>query len=307
MIKQTIVTNVSQDLNKILNNVEKHFFNEIEEIRLRTDKPLMIKANGEEYYVTNKGLTMTLKNAYICSKKDITRTLDIMSNRSMYTIQEDLKCGFLTLQGGHRVGVTGQTVFTKNDMVTIKNINGLNIRICKELIGCSNEVYKKMKFNLGHTLIISPPSCGKTTLLRDLIRNISNDKFTVGVVDERNEISASNNGIYSIDLGVRTDVMVNCPKSIGMTMLLRSMSPQVIAVDEIGGKEDIESIEMILNAGIKILATIHSNDLEELKSKKYISTLINRKVFDNYIILSNKNKIGEVIGIYNKDFIELGL
>ncbi len=300
MIKQTIVTNVSQNLNKMLNNVEGHFFQDIEEISLRVDKPLIIKANQKEYYITEKGLTISLKNAYICKKEDVIKTLDIMSNRSMYTIQEDLKRGFLTLQGGHRVGISGQTVFSKNQLITIKNINALNIRICKELKGCSDIIFNKII--MGHTLIISPPACGKTTLLRDLIRNLSDSGLTVGVVDERNEISASHNGLYNIDLGKRTDVMVNCPKDVGMTMLLRSMSPQIIAVDEIGTKEDIEAIEMILNAGIKVLATIHSNDILDLKSKVGIKKLIENKIFDNYIVLSNKNRVGEIIGIYNRDF-----
>ncbi len=300
MIKQTILINVNQKLNKILNNIHVEFFNEIEEIRLRTDKPIIINANRQQYYVTEKGLSASLKNSYICKKGDIVKTLDIMSNRSMYTIQEDLKRGFLTLQGGHRVGITGQTVFQNNELITIKNINGLNIRICKELKGCSDEIFKKIV--IGHTLIISPPACGKTTLLRDLIRNLSNTGYTVGVVDERNEISASNNGTYTIDLGIRTDVLVNCPKGIGMTMLLRSMSPQIIAVDEIGTMKDIQSIEMLLNAGVKLLATIHSNDLEELKNKKGIEKLITDKVFDNYIVLSNKNTIGEVVGIFDKKF-----
>ncbi len=299
MIKKTIVTNVSKKLNQMLNNVEEHFFNDIEEVRLRVDKPLIIKANQREYYITEKGLTITLKNGYICTKEDITKTLDIMSNRSMYTIQEDLKRGFLTLQGGHRVGITGQTVFAKKDLVTIKNINGLNIRICKEIKGCSDNIFKEIK--LGHTLIVSPPACGKTTLLRDLIRNFSNSGLNVGVVDERNEISASHNGKYDIDLGERTDILVSCPKDIGMTMLLRSMSPQIIAVDEIGRIEDVEALEMLLNAGVKILATIHSNDIEELKNKQIIQRLIKNKVFDNYIVMSNKNKVGEIVGIYNKD------
>ncbi len=301
MIKKTILNNVSENVNKILNNIETYFFNEIEEIRIRTNKPIIIKANRQEYYVTDKGLVMNSKLGYVCTNEDVKKSLHIMSNRSMYTIQEDLKRGFLTLQGGHRVGITGQTVLAKNEIVTIKNINGLNIRICREIKGCSNKVFKNINVGFGHTLIISPPACGKTTLLRDLIRNLSNAGYAVGVVDERNEISASHKGEYTIDLGIRTDVLVNCPKVIGMTMLLRSMSPQIIAVDEIGTAEDMQSIEMLLNAGIKILATIHSNDIDELKNKKGIEKLVKNKVFDNYIVLSNKNKVGEVVAMYDKN------
>ncbi len=302
MIKKTIVTNLSLGLNKMFNNLDEKFFNEIEEIRLRVNKPIIIKANQEEYYINEKKLTVSKSKGYVCTENDIKKTLDVMSNRSMYTIQEDLKKGFLTLSGGHRVGICGQTVVDKDRIFTMKNISSLNIRICKEVKGCSNEIFNKLfKENFGHTLIVSPPACGKTTLLRDLIRNISNTQLSVGVVDERNEISASYNSISNIDLGERTDVLLSCPKSEGMTMLLRSMSPKVIAVDEIGTYEDIKSIEMLLNAGVKVLATIHSRDIEELKSKKYIENMIKDKIFDNYIILSNKNKVGEIVGVYNKN------
>lgn len=307
MIKETIVTNLNQKLNFMFNNIEEKFFEEIEEIRLRTNKTVIIKARQSEYYITDKALTLTHKNGYVCKQEDITKTLDIMSNRSLYAIQEDLKKGFLTLNGGHRVGITGQTVFDQRGIVTMKNINGLNIRICKDIKGCSLDIFSKLFNNhldFGHTLIISPPACGKTTLLRDLIRNLSNAGLTLGVVDERNEISASHNGIATIDLGTRTDVLVNCQKTEGMTMLLRSMSPQVIAIDEIGTENDVRSLEMILNAGVKILATIHSYDIQDLKNKKNIESLILNKIFENYIVLSNKNKIGEIVGLYNRDFEE---
>ncbi len=300
-MENVIINNVSLQIkNRLIKSSD--WFKDLEEIRIRVGKALIIKKGKNEYYITDKGLTTNIKDGYSCTKKDINQTLDIMTKRSYYAVEEDIKKGFLTLAGGHRVGITGKVIIEKGKIKGIKEIMSMNIRISREVKGCSNKVMPYIfSKEMGHTLIISSPGCGKTTLLRDLIKNISNRGVTVGVVDERSEISASHNGEMQIDLGSRTDVLENCPKSLGMMMLLRSMSPNVIAVDEIGSEEDIKSINMLLNAGVKILATVHSKNIDDVKNKKIMNELISNKTFDKYIVLTNAKKIGQVEGVYDKN------
>ena len=191
----------------------------------------------------------------------------------------------------------------------LSQISCINIRFAHQITGCADMVipYVTEDGKLCHTLIISPPGCGKTTLLRDLVRQISDgwETFpgnTVGVVDERSEIGGSYQGIPQNDVGIRTDVLDCCSKAEGMVMLLRSMAPQVIAVDEIGNYEDIRAIEMTLNSGCKLLATVHGSSIDEIRKKPLLERLIKEHVFERYIILQKETagKIGKVREIYDE-------
>ena len=176
---------------------------------------------------------------------------------------EQLKQGFLTIRGGHRVGICGTVVMDHDKVKTIRHISGLNIRVAHEVKGCADILYSRCTRmgKLIPTLIISPPGCGKTTLLRDMIRKISDEGQTVGVVDE---LGACYQGVAQNDLGIQTDVMDACEKGQGMNMLIRSMAPDVIAVDEIGSKEDVEALFFCAYRGCSILATAHGKNKESL-------------------------------------------
>lgn len=279
----------------------------IEEIRLRADKPLMISKSGQDYFVNNTGgISAAYTDACCVTRQDIDKTLQLMCNYSIYAIEEELKQGFLTLTGGHRVGFSGRGVIEGNKIKTLKNISGMNIRIAREVRGCGSKLANSLFGDgLKHTLIASPPGCGKTTLLRDIIRILScgegeiSKGYKVGVVDERSEIAGCYLGVPQRDVGVRTDVLDACPKAQGMIILLRSMSPEIIAVDEIGSMEDAETIENAINSGVKVIATVHGRDIKDITSRPGIRSLMDKKSFERIVFLSRRSGPGTIEDILN--------
>lgn len=282
---------------------EKSFQKEIEpeEIRLRIGQPVMIIGKAREYFWNLEigALETQKKEAYRWKEEDMRETLSHMSQYSMYALEEEIRRGFFTMEGGHRIGIVGKTVCEQGKIMAMRNISGLNIRVAKEKRGCAQKMLSYMKEGeeLHNTLILSPPGIGKTTMLRDCIRILSNgDEKTVGkkvgVVDERSEIAASFQGIPQNDLGIRTDVLDCCPKAEGMRLLLRSMSPQVIAVDELGSQEDYRAVEEVLHCGCKILGTMHVGSIGELKEKVYLSDWLDRGFFERFVFLK-RNSLGE--------------
>ncbi|AOY78396.1 stage III sporulation protein AA [Clostridium formicaceticum] len=283
----------------------KDIKNVMEEIRLRINQPLMIYANDQDYFISKNGeLLSEEKGSYRISKKNIENTLQFITNYSIYSVEEEIKRGYITVQGGHRVGIVGKVLYDGSGVKTIKEFTGLNLRISREKIGISSSILSYLinhKKEFMNTLIISPPQCGKTTLLRDIIKNLSDGipslglkGLKVGVVDERSEIGACFQGIPQNNLGIRTDVLDACPKAQGMMMLIRAMSPQVIATDEIGREEDSIAIQEALLAGIKLITTVHGKSLEDVLCKKVIGELVKEGIFERIIVLSNSQGVGTI-------------
>ena len=281
----------------------------LQEIRLRIGKPLILWLEGKEFFLSERGMLTKHKSlAYIVSTEDVKRTMEYVGEYSLYAYESELRQGFMTIQGGHRVGVTGKTIIENQQVKGVHQISGMNIRFAHQVKGCADSVMPFVVENqqVYHTLIISPPRCGKTTMLRDLVRQISDgtEHFagcTVGVVDERSEIGGSYQGVPQNDLGIRTDLLDCCPKSEGMMMLIRSMSPAVIAVDEVGNYEDINAIETAIYSGCKLLATVHGSSIEEIKKKPLLERLIKEHAFERYIILRKEQKdaVGNVLAIFD--------
>ncbi|HEX2926319.1 MAG TPA: stage III sporulation protein AA [Ruminiclostridium sp.] len=275
----------------------------MEEIRLRAGKPLMVFYQNNDWFVTHGSqLTRDFTEAYMVDQREIIKTLELMSENSIYAYQDEIKSGYLTLRGGHRVGLSGKVVLQEGRIRNIKDFNGINIRIAKEVKGCADHIIKyitKNSHDIFNTLIIGPPQCGKTTILRDLSRILSSgdvkydfNGVKIGIVDERSEIAACCKGVPQNDVGFRTDVMDGCPKALGMEMLLRSMSPGIIITDEIGTQGDKEAILKVLNSGIKIIASAHGYSITELKMRDELLALIKSGAFERYIVLSSRNGPG---------------
>lgn len=282
----------------------------LQEIRLRINAPLLVIYDNNEYYVTaSSELCEDSQDVYIISKSEIKETMEYISNYSLYAFEEELKQGFITITGGHRIGIAGKAVLEENKIKSIKHISFINIRLSHQVKGCADKVLPYIMDEKGsdcyHTLIISPPRCGKTTLLRDVIRQLSDGDrdrpgLSVGVVDERSEIGACYMGTPQNDLGIRTDVLDCCPKAKGMLMLIRSMSPRIIAVDEVGSVEDIEAIEYVMNCGCKLIATVHGNSIDDIKNKPILGKLVKEKLFERYILLNNQGGVGHLEEIYDE-------
>lgn len=292
---QHILNVLPLNIKNILINIVE--LQNLQEIRLRINEPLILQVGQNE-----------IINKYIVSNEDVKSTLKRMSNYSIYSIEDEMRQGYITIKGGHRVGICGNCVIEKNKVKTIKNISSLNIRICKEVIGCSKSVlpYIVQGKSIYNTIIISPPKCGKTTLIRDIVRNISNGiadyKFLgqkVCVIDERSEICACEEGIPQLDVGIRTDILDNCPKSQGIMMAIRSMAPDVIACDEIGNYEDINSILTALNCGINLITSIHGFGIEDIYNREVFKNIIDNKVFHRAIVLSGKHGVGTIEYVYD--------
>jgi stage III sporulation protein AA len=304
--KDELIKIFSRKIREILANASLNF-DKVQEIRLRVQAPLLLVMDNREYYVTENGrLSSQRKEAYVVSQEELKETMEHISRHSLYAFEEEVKQGFLTIQGGHRIGLAGKAILDERGIRTIKYISFLNIRLAHQIIGCADRIMPYLYENkeVLHTLIISPPRCGKTTLLRDVIRQLSNGVgsqkgVNVGVVDERSEIGACFHGAPQNDLGIRTDILDCCPKAKGMMMMIRTMSPRVIAVDEVGSREDLDAMEYVMNCGCKLVATVHGNSVEDMLQKPVLQRLIQEKRFERYILLDNQKEIGHLGGIFD--------
>ncbi|MTV49345.1 stage III sporulation protein AA [Heliobacillus mobilis] len=280
---------------------------ETTEIRLRAGRPLALCGyRGDRLLRT-------------VTDEELLQTIHLIAQCSLYAFEEEFRQGFLTLPGGHRVGLAGRTVLDGGKVKTIHPVSSLNIRIARQFPGAADwllpQIVPMGRGVFFSTLIVSPPGGGKTTLLRDLVRQISSGRpdlglagVTVGLVDERSEIAACYRGSPQNDVGPRTDVLDGCPKSEGLQRMLRSMGPQVLATDEIGRMEDVRAVDEAIHSGVALLATAHGQDLEDIARRPGLAEMLRMNAFQRFVVLSRRRGPGTVEGIFdeNRNAVEEG-
>lgn len=279
----------------------------VNEIRLRTQKPILIIEGCGECFLDSTGkYTGQLSNARIITKEELDKIVRHVCSYSLYAFEEELRQGYVTVAGGHRIGMVGQVVTDSAEKVrTIKNICGVNIRISHQIKGVAEPILPLL-YKGGQPrsiLLVSAPGCGKTTLLRDIVRLFSDgNRFgkgvTVGVVDERSEIAGSYLGQPQNDVGIRTDVLDACPKGIGMMMLLRAMSPKVVAIDEMGSEEEFGAVHVASTCGSKVVATMHGNCPEDVKRRYGMERIWRDGLFEIVLFLGKRDGKCVVENIY---------
>lgn len=267
----------------------------VAEVRLRSGSPVCIVYLGTD---------VLLDPGVVVTGEDLEKTLSLVSDCSYYAFENEFANGYITIPGGHRVGLSGRVAVWPDGSAKIREVSGMSFRVARAVRGAANRLAPRLSNGVGRllsTLIISPPGCGKTTLLRDLCR-ISSEGLReagispsqVGIVDERSEIAACYMGIPQHDLGPRVDVLDRCPKSKGIVMLLRSMGPGVVATDEVSGEEDARAVALALSAGASVLATCHGASVDQVKRRPYSAWLISSGYFERVIVLSGRNGPGTV-------------
>ncbi len=302
-------------------------FEDLQEIKLRIERPLLCRYQGREYGFLETGHPVEtgkkvselhqdssgrLKGLRKVSAREVKETLEYAGNYSLYAYEEELRQGFLTVQGGHRIGLAGRAVLEDGRIRTLKQVSFLNIRLAHQVKGCAAKLLPCLYEGerVQNTLIISPPGFGKTTLLRDMIRLISNGAgghagVTVGVADERSELAACYQGVPQNDVGERTDVLDACPKAQGLFMLIRSMAPKVVAADEIGSDEDVLALREAAYCGCSILATAHGASLEEIREKPSLEKIYKEGLFERYVLLGRRdpdsNQVGQILEVFGGD------
>lgn len=288
--------------NILLNKVN---FNSINEIRLRADKPIVLSIGGQRIFLGEYGVTGNLKEAIKVSKITIEDIIFRASECSIYSVNEQIKKGFIVTEGGIRLGLGGDLIEENNIIKTMTNFTSVNIRIPHEIKNCSLPVfdYLLVDGNAMNTLVISPPGAGKTTFLRDFVYQLSerNFAFNVLVLDERGELDLGQNG----SIGNFADKISFSKKVVGFENGIRSLSPNIIVTDELGKEEDSEAILYAVNCGVKIIASVHSDNINNLIHKPFFEKIIQEKCFQRYVLLSMKNGPGTIEGVYNENFSRL--
>lgn len=313
---QTILTFLPERIRSLLERLPEALGAQLEEIRIRQMRPLELVIGGQSRFVSDSGALMdSPETGFRPSREDGLKLLDLLTGHSLYTFEEELKRGYITMAGGHRVGLAGKTVLDRGEVKHIRDVSSFNIRIARAVPGTGRAIlpflWDESAGTVHQTLVISPPRQGKTTLIRDLARLLSlggreaagavRRPLRIGIVDERSEIAASIKGVPSFDVGPRTDVLDGCPKAEGMMMMIRSMSPDALVVDEIGRPEDAEALQEALHAGVRVIATAHGRSIADVAERPVMQRLLTQRAFTRFAELARGRDGGVRCMVWDKE------
>lgn len=274
-----------------------HARKDAEEIRIRVGQAPEVRCGDKDAWLPAK-----------ITAEDIEEMLTFISRYSIYAYEEEISQGYVTIAGGHRVGFAGQARLSDGRISRMTNIRFLNIRIAAERKGCADKLlpwlFEGDRFLSA--LLVSGPGEGKTTCLRDCVRQLSDGGEgrkgrKVCVIDERSEIAACHLGVPQNDVGMRTDVLDQSPKRGGMRMALRSMSPEIIAVDELGGREDAREVERMILCGCGVLGTMHGDEMERVMQQEEARRMFQKKLFGRYVFLKRDGSGDRTFVIYDEN------
>lgn len=282
-------------------------FKSINEIRIRADKPIVLLIGSQRTFLSHSGTTSNIKEAIFASKVMVEDIIFRASECSIYSVNEQIKKGFIVTKGGIRLGIGGDLIEENNTIKTMTNFSSVNIRLPHEIKNCSLSAFDYLidENKVYNTLVMSPPGAGKTTFLRDFVRQLSerNYAYNVLVLDERGELDIGTLGC----IGNFADKISFAKKSVGFENGIRSLSPNIIVTDELGQEEDIDAVNYAINCGVTVFASVHCDTIDNFLRKPNFEKIIKNKLFQRYVLLSMKNGPGTLEGIYNENFSRVRL
>ena len=295
---KTILSHLPGRLRAPLSRAVPFFESEAQEIIFRAGRPSVIECGATRYYLTENGVLTAFRqeqDLLITTISDIREILKSICEYSVYARQNELNSGFITIENGVRVGVCGTAVTGENGIVNIKDITTLSFRVTAEYRGIAKP-FLDLIDPLGGVLLCGPPCSGKTTMIRDMARLLS-EKHKVSIIDERNEIAATVNGMHSFDIGL-CDILVYMKKSDGVIHALRSLSPDIIVCDELGNAHDAELLLEAMRCGTAFIATVHAQSIDDLRCRRATAAILDSGAFRYVAILSDRSSAGRIETVY---------